>query len=294
MKETKVAKSFLNHTMCINSDFEAVKLNDEFYLLEEKSTITTTTKCPEWGKDKKSKSITFKNRILNEDEYNSFLKGDFDYAKRDFCVLSNEELAELNQNTYYDFFTENRELKYHGRGETNEILSQFALGKYDINNIVIIDHGSHFVSYLDGTPTPVGLRADYISNGRISNATYDLDKLVEILSKRDDIVFFVEKSYRNHEKMKDISNVNKRDIIIDIPYYNAEAFRDKTVSFQWHPTKADINTVYDNMQKRNPKYKTSEELWKSIFETDILGLRKGGAALCEEYYQDFESDKLSY
>jgi len=291
MKETQIKKRFLAHTMNVDSDFESIKLNDEFHLLEEKSTITTNTKCPEWKSDKKSKKITFKNRVLNNDEFENFQSGNFEYTKRNFCVLSNRELNELSQNTYYDFFTENRTIEYHGRGESSEILSKFALDEYNINNIVIIDFDNHFVSHLDGTPVPIGLRADYISHGRISNANYNLNKLVEILSKRDDIVFIVEKGYRASEKVKDISNYKTRDIISDIPYYNAESNRNKTVVFEWHPSKKDITTVYNNLNERNPKFKTSDQLWRSIFETDILGLRSGGAALCEEYHKDIEDDR---
>lgn len=291
MKETQIKKLFLTHTMNVESDFESIKLNDEFYLLEEKSTITTTTQCPEWEKEKKSKKITFKNRILNKDEFEQFQSGNFEYTKRIFCVLSNEELNELNQNTYYDFFTENRTIEYHGRGESSEILSKFVLDEYNIDNIVIIDFDNHFVSNPDGTPVPTGLRADYISHGRISNANYDLNKLVEILSKRDDIVFVIETGYKTSTKVKDISEYEARDIISDIPYYNAESNRNKTVVFEWHPNKKDITTVHKNLNERNPKYKTSDQLWRSIFETDILGLRSGGAALCEEYHKDIEDDR---
>jgi hypothetical protein len=47
MEETQNKKNFLTHTMNVCSDFESIKLNDKFHLLEEKSTITKITKCPE-------------------------------------------------------------------------------------------------------------------------------------------------------------------------------------------------------------------------------------------------------
>jgi hypothetical protein len=109
---------------------------------------------------------------------------------------------------------------------------------------------------------------------------------VEVLSKRDDIAFIIETGFRSTEKIRDISNMNIHDIISDIPYYNAESHKNKTVTFEWCPSKNDIDQVFTNLNERNPKYKTSEEIWRSIFETDILKLRKYGVAKYSSYYQD--------
>lgn len=100
----------------------------------------------------------------------------------------------------------------------------------------------------------------------------------------------------NKEKTTNISDLN--EIIQDIPYYNAELGKDKTVIFEWYPKQEDYNKVFKDIKSRNPKYLTSDQIWQSIFKLDILGLRSGGAALFENYYEDkkkyYDDDEDQY
>lgn len=68
----------------------------------------------------------------------------------------------------------------------------------------------------------VGVHMDYLT-GNISESHFDLEELLEILKKRDDIVFI------------------KGAKIENIPYYNAEEGRSKTINFIWYPKEEDYN-----------------------------------------------------
>lgn len=73
-----------------------------------------------------------------------------------------------------------------------------------------------------GTYHSVGVRMDYLT-GNISESHFDLDEFLELLKNRDDIVFLKEAKIEN------------------IPYYNAEECRSKTINFIWYPKEEDYN-----------------------------------------------------
>lgn len=103
-----------------------------------------------------------------------------------------------------------------------------------------------------GVPFPQAMYFNYMS-GKIDNAHYDLDRVIEILSKRTDIFNL---------------------IIKDIPYYNSQPGRDKQIEFVWVPTREDMITIWEYCRKAEDYV----DSYRAIFELDLLGLRKAGAA----------------
>lgn len=96
---------------------------------------------------------------------------------------------------------------------------------------------------------------------QFDNANYNLNLAKEILLQRTDII--------NLE-------------ITNIPYYNADKKRFKSLEFMWKPSKEDYLKI---INLRNSSKKQYSE---AVFELDLLGLRAAGAAKYDSYYGGYE------
>lgn len=152
----------------------------------------------------------------------------------------------------------------------DDVFDAFSTQNATPDDIVIFRNDCHMLLDRTGAPLPLAVSFDYISNGRISNGTYDLEKLVAHLQTRDDIVFTTQE-------------VPTQNPIVNIPSYNSEPGRDKTASFTWIPTLEDYRTVWEECLAYGTSY-PSGEFFRAIFELDMLGLRACGAALAKTYW----------
>ena len=84
-----------------------------------------------------------------------------------------------------------------------------------------------------GKPVPVAIYFDYTQGG-IVDGSYDLNKVADYLSKRDDIELLTSK---------------KGTIIQDIPSYNREEGYSKCVEFIWKPTQTDFDLLCSNTKE---------------------------------------------
>jgi len=132
-------------------------------------------------------------------------------------------------------------------GETIEIVATYGSADmlFDIND----------------RPIPTYLPFDYCSGG-ISNAEYDLGKLVEILSAREDIEFLV----------PDKSHACEGQHIYLIPYYNSSSDRNRFVEFKWFPSSEDYALIWDTAIKRNYEYPSTRK-HEICHELDLLGIK---------------------
>lgn len=164
-----------------------------------------------------------------------------------------------------------------------------------VDDLVIMDTGSHSLFDRHGDPLPVGVLFDYISNGRITNRNYDLEKAAAILLARPDVDVWAHKGGWDTDKADELRVDGKRtgevrlattvqEAVFKIPYYNADGGRSHTLYFVWKPSREDYKAVLEKAGKRG-----SLEFHKAAFDLDILGLRAGGAAKYEDYYKDDES-----
>lgn len=138
-------------------------------------------------------------------------------------------------------------------------------------DVLVAKTSDHSLYYLDGRVFPQPIHGSYMQ-GRFDNATYDLDKAVEILSARDDVRFNTEAERAWGE--------NKH--IVTIPSYNADCCRTTTLDFYWTPTQEQAQRLQDS---------SDYEKFKLVFEEDMLGLRAGGAARFKNYYDSRERDE---
>jgi len=135
--------------------------------------------------------------------------------------------------------------------------------------VVFLDWSNHQIFTRTKEPLPWAKVFEYIS-AHIDNGHYDLKKLVEVLTKRDDVVLVPEK-YGD-------------SFIQTIPGYNATAARNQTVTFLWQPSVEDYRAMVDECERLGGSYPSTN--WrKAVFTLDLLGLRAGGAAKYDDFHE---------
>lgn len=119
--------------------------------------------------------------------------------------------------------------------------------------LLFFNYGNHAVYDTNGKLLPKAIYFDYIS-GHVDNYYYDLEEFYKALAKRNDIDFVTE---RRREK----------EIIKEIPYYNAEPHRNKCIEFVWFPTPEDFEKIIPEFSKN------SFDRFKNIIEI-VFGVKQ--------------------
>lgn len=135
-----------------------------------------------------------------------------------------------------------------------------------VPGVVFLDLPNHQIYDMDGLPLPVAMEFSYV-DGHYDNATYHLDKALEILRKRDDIRFVAPDRY------------GQPNGIHRIPDYNAVNGRTHGIRFVWMPAVEDYRRMmakYYEMGGYNRHH--------AVFECDMFGLRAGGAAKYTDFF----------
>lgn len=165
-----------------------------------------------------------------------------------------------------------------------DVFTALCDGRLSADDVIRVDRQSHFSYTKDGKALPMGVLFDYISNGRISNLTYDLPVLIDHLLGRGDVSFFAHEKLRddhvNHERFA----TTPEEALLSVPGYNQDEGQTKTVMFLWAPSQEDYQRVHDEVIREDDPRR--RDLHKAIFDLDMLGLRACGAALCDTYYAD--------
>ena len=169
---------------------------------------------------------------------------------------------------------------------SKDVYDAFSEGRAVPEDIVRFDPKRGAMFSLDEKILPCAVFFDYISNGRISNTNYDLEALISHLLPREDIRFFP-KTGRGDEPDYAGTATSAEDALLDVPYYNRDDGRQKTVAFRWAPSQEAYQAIWDALPNKNNNYPLGD-LYSVLFETDALGLRACGAALCDSYWKDVE------
>lgn len=127
------------------------------------------------------------------------------------------------------------------------------LGRKDLV-LVRAEGGGHMVFDRKGKALPVGRRVDYIEY-RMDNGHYDLDKAVQVLSKRSDI----------HDLQRE-----------PIPYYNRDEGRTETLIFTWAPNVRTYRRAWKWCQEQDTEYPSTRFAY-AIESLDLWGLARAGA-----------------
>jgi hypothetical protein len=140
--------------------------------------------------------------------------------------------------------------------------------------LVRLDYDSHMAFSIKGAPYPVAKQFDYIE-GTLDNLHYDLEKAVQILSKRKDVQLV--KSEQPH--------YNSNPYILEIPYYNRGDGRYDYVAFRWIPTVQTYRKVWKKCLAVEKDY-PSTRIREVALGMDLFGLRKGGAEKERHWFAD--------
>lgn len=140
------------------------------------------------------------------------------------------------------------------------------------DKLVRLDYSSHMLFDPEAGVLPVGIHYDYMT-GMMSNGSYDLNKVRDLLKQNEQV----------HSGNVDSLGVEKPIEIEPVPYYNTASNCSTGIGFWFAPTQAQMKTIWEKAKTLNSKC-PSCELHRAVFELDMLGLRKQGAALFDFYY----------
>lgn len=142
----------------------------------------------------------------------------------------------------------------------------------------------HTLRYVDDPDKhyPGAVRFDYIE-ASMHNKCYSLKKVLKILSKKSSIRV---EGPNGLIRLKDVPKEELENHITPVPWYNNEDGRREYIEFWWQPTQKEMDVLADshNNDRNHDKFKV-------IFDNDMLGLRKGGAAKFKTYYGEYNDDE---
>ena len=252
----KVEKYSGNHILKCSFDLQIVEVKNGFYvfkLTKETRHIRSFDEGQDRSKMPEMTSNTGQG-ITNKENIDAFLNGECDdlFTSLEFLLVNDKWLELMRTEGWY------AEGKYDY--ESKKPFDDFVNGGKTVLVHPLWD--CHMVEDADGDLLPVGIYFEDIS-GRMNNANYDLEKAIKILKKRKDIACLTG--------------------IVDIESYNASKFKNKRISFIWQPTAKDYKKMWRHCLKIGEHPSILKH--QAIFELDLLGLRKGKAALHDEFYK---------
>lgn len=131
------------------------------------------------------------------------------------------------------------------------------------DNVVRLDPAGHMMFDRHDQPLPVALVFDYIRN-HISESSHNLPALAAHLVKHPNIE--VTKIPQRHEGR--VRTTDPVEAISEIPYYNAENGRTKTVEFIWMPTVEQYRMLWAECKGEYP----SAALHRNFFAMDFADI----------------------
>lgn len=152
-----------------------------------------------------------------------------------------------------------------------------------VDNIVQISFGQDGMLHdRKGNVLPVAIVCNHMTNMYTDNSRYDLKKAVDILWDNPAVVFF------DGSRPVDIIE-DKDDAILSIEYYNSSPKSNHHLQFLWRPTVSEYRGLWAMQLSYGEKYPSTSE-GRAMFDLDVFELRKGGAALYDDFYSSREYD----
>lgn len=165
-----------------------------------------------------------------------------------------------------------RERGFVAAGQAGEQASElvfdlFEKDELDLAGVTRWDFSSHMLFDRFGEVLPTGVLFDYM-HGNLRDGAYDLEKVVKLLSGREGVIPFE----------------GKKLTIEAVPHYNRYYGCRSHVSFIFQPTLKEMRAMWAKMKELDKDFPSTAG-HHAIFELDLLGLRKGGAAKYENYWE---------
>jgi hypothetical protein len=152
----------------------------------------------------------------------------------------------------------------------------FVAGTADTPQMIRYDFSSNLAFNVDEELVPVGLHFSYL-DGRMHDGVYDLKKAAACLLKNKQVRF------TKSLKMAD-------EAIEEVPHYNQSRGCSTCLTpFIFTPTHKQMQEMSDKA-KSYPTAYFCTQLRRAIFDLDMLGLRKAGAAKHTDFWQSDDED----
>jgi len=263
-------KSFLqSQTIQVSKNIRVVELDNDLYAFENVMEIHPENNF--LTNIKNLNTSTNNNGFINKKNLNLLLKGKPYKTLDELVVLTNDQLRDVQRDCMLSVLEDDDfEISPVEQFEKNPDLT--------IDNVVNIDWDSGMLFDRHGKVLPTALVFDYISSS-IDESRFDLDKLSDILLKRNDITIYKDDSSQKITK--------KSDAIYNIPYYNSEQGKEKSIQFIWHPNQKDMEAVWNFAQNFNKKY-PSTELHSAFYALDIAGLKDAMKDETKNQYEEYQ------
>lgn len=207
--------------------------------------------------------------ITNKKGIASLKKSGYVSTKNQYTLLGEEMYADFLHRGYLAF------LDYKNKNEDNyrDDIFDYIVAGGDLARIVCINTSDHSVWRIDGTMFPTPITFDYIS-AKMNSNTYDIPRALEILMKRNDVIF-----------LDDHNEIATEPSVKRVPYYNSDCGH-SCLAFLWKPTQEQADRIYAESKKGG----FGSRRFQLVFDEDMLGLRAGGAALFDDYYGEYASE----
>lgn len=164
-----------------------------------------------------------------------------------------------------------------GRDLNARVFDAFASSQATLDQLVELNTGAHLLYDRHGQPMPVAQHLSYL-RGFFDNSHYDLEKALAVLKAHP----------RVKPALKERRGAQADELTISaIPYYNVDDGRTHHLSFVWTPTAQEMAEMLEESARLDPRY-PSVGLPQALFNLDLLGLRKAGAAKFQNYWPSTE------
>jgi hypothetical protein len=160
-----------------------------------------------------------------------------------------------------------------------------------LDNLCSIEAGSHMIYDRHGVPMAKGIHFDYIY-ANMNAEHYNIRKAAEHLLKNPAVIMNARKNMfsdgvwdnaiSNIKETKKLPSASSTaEAIQEIPHYNGGG---SCLEFIWAASKEEMSLILEkaiSYRTNNP----NSEFYRAIFDLDLLGLRKCGAALSDNFYE---------
>lgn len=167
------------------------------------------------------------------------------------------------------------------------VFDLFEKDELDRAGITRWDVRSHMLFDRFGEVLPTGVLFDYM-HGNLRDGAYDLEKVVKLLSGREGVInSWQDWGSTSHliPGRRGVTQLAGEKLAIEaVPHYNSEYGCRAGVSFIFQPTLEEMRAMWAKMKELNKDFPSTAG-HHAIFELDLLGLRKGGAAKYENYWE---------
>jgi hypothetical protein len=143
--------------------------------------------------------------------------------------------------------------------------------------VIHLDPGAHLIYELDGTPFPLAQEIDCFHLGGITSETYDIERALEVLGARPDVDLIGPDNAFMAARAG--SPVQKAPVSMQRAFH--------WLRVRWRPEAKTWAKVLEAAAKEGG---STDMVRKAMWDLDVLGLRAGGAARFEGFYDRPQED----